>query len=250
MKKRILIAAMAVAVLTLSGCGSADTAALREEISSLRERVAVLEAQMSAMQAPVQKAPAQSEPVQGEQTQNEPIQNEQIQNEQVQYEPGQSVQLKEEHRLIAEMTEQLIASEAFVGWQETYRELTGNAPNAPRVESALRYEIPDFEGEKMDCWLVNISADVGRWFAADQGVAENRVLLFIDLTSGKVYDSFSTDAMNAVGDLSIAEGRAIYMLWYYYNDVNGQCGRPWLNDSETMTELTVEDIDAINAYLE
>ena len=68
--------------------------------------------------------------------------------------------LTAEQQMIVDAVSAQIQSENFAQWQELAEQFKGSAPKAPEVTSVLHYEIGDFEGEKMECYLVNISADI------------------------------------------------------------------------------------------
>ena len=112
--------------------------------------------------------------------------------------------LTAEQQMIVDAVSAQIRSETFAQWQELAEQFKGSAPKAAEVTSVLHYEIEDFEGEKMDCYLVNISADIAWWDneAAQQGTLEERYQLYVSSDGKTVMDSVSTDAGNFNGDTS------------------------------------------------
>ena len=164
---------------------------------------------------------------------------------------AQESALTAEQQMIVEAVSAQIQSETFAQWQELAEQFKGSAPKAPEVTSVLHYEIEDFDGEKMDCYLVNISADVAWWFdeAAQQGTLEERYQLFVSSDGKTVMDSVTTDAGNFNGDTSTPEGRATYLLWKFGNMMGGSFQGDFLNDSETITEWSAEELAVINENL-
>ena len=71
----------------------------------------------------------------------------------------------------------------------------------------------------------------------------------IDNTTNISYDSIHSDAANFNGDVSTAEGRALYLLWIYLNMANDDYSGSFLNDTEIVTEFSEKDIQAINDAL-
>lgn len=200
--------------------GSAEIAALENEINGLRERIAVLEAQVAELK----------------QTSGGVVVTEE--------DPA----LTEEQQRIADAVSGILRSEEFALWQQNYKEMHGK-PRAAEVSGAVRYQIGDFEGEKMDCWLVSVSADAGIWMQDGGGMALSNFQIFVDAQTGAVHDSISADAGNFDGDVSDDEGRAVYLLWNYMNDVNDPFEGSYLNSSEIIAELPEADIDAVNDHL-
>ena len=96
------------------------------------------------------------------------------------------------------------------------------------------YYIEDFDGAKVKCMLVHISASVAYWTdkEAQMGGIEDSVYLMIDLETKTVYDSLSTDALNCEHDTSTAQGRATYLMWMYNSMLNGSDSEYFVNDSE------------------
>ncbi|MBP1581245.1 MAG: hypothetical protein J6A26_02445 [Oscillospiraceae bacterium] len=159
--------------------------------------------------------------------------------------------MSKEQQLIADVVNETIQSEDFAQWQTLFKEFTGNTADAPEVRSVLHYQIDDFEGEKADCYLINISADIGYWIneANQEGASSNKFQICIDNTTNISYDSIHSDAANFNGDVSTAEGRALYLLWIYLNMANDDYSGSFLNDTEIVTEFSEKDIQAINDAL-
>ncbi len=158
--------------------------------------------------------------------------------------------LTPEQQLIADAVNETLQSEEFASWGALYKEFTGSEPNAPAITSALHYTIDDFDGEAIDCYLVNIDADTAHWIdeQAQQGSADERFQLYIDAQTGAVYNSIALDAPGFDGDTSTPEGKATYLLWIYGNAQTGDM--VFVNDTETVTTLGETDIAAIAAALE
>ena len=140
-------------------------------------------------------------------------------------------------------------SEEFVEWSELYTEFTGNTPKTPKVTHITHYTIDDFEGAKMNCYMVNIAADVAYWVNkdAEQGAVEESFRLFIDCSTQTTYDNITTNAGNVETDTSTDEGRATYLLWIYGESINNQrTEEHYLNETETVSVIFEEDVEAIN----
>lgn len=154
-------------------------------------------------------------------------------------------------QMIADAVRTQVESETFAERQELAESFMGSAPKAPEVTSVIHYEIGDFEGEKMDCYLVNISADVAWWYneEAQQGSLAERYQLYVSSDGKTVMDSISVDAMDFNGDVSTPEGRATYLLWLYGSMMDGNYDGAFLNDSETVTEWPADKLAAINENL-
>lgn len=223
MKKILLLLTAAATVCSLTGCGSDETAALRSEVAELRERVAVLEMQV-------------------EELKQAPVENETETEEQV-------AALSAEHQLIADALTAVYSSDLVKQCQSDYKSMAGGIARDPEITDVIRYQIGDFEGEKMDCWLIYIAADIGM---ADRNMVTNNFQVFVDITTGAYFDSLTVDAMGyAGGSLDDLQGKATYLLWGYGNAMNTPGGaNSLLNSSEIITDMSHEDIDAINSYLE
>lgn len=158
---------------------------------------------------------------------------------------------REEHQVIADAVSSLIQSEHYAQWQELYTYFTGDAPSEPEIVDVVRYQIGDFDGEKIDCYLINLSADIGYWYneANEQGSIENNVFIFADNESKAIYDNISTNAMNVEHNTTTDFGRATYLLWTYGNAQLGNGDSVLLNNAEIITELSSEDVDTINANI-
>lgn len=159
--------------------------------------------------------------------------------------------LTAEQQMIVDAVHSQIQSENFAEWQKLAENFKGSTPKAPEVTSVMHYEINDFEGEKMDCYLVNISADVAWWFneEAQQGSMAERYQLYVSSDGKTVIDSISSDAAGFDGDTSTSEGRAIYLLWTFGNMMDGSYEGNFLNDGETVTEWSADELAVINGSL-
>lgn len=159
--------------------------------------------------------------------------------------------LTAEQQMIVDAVSAQIQSETFAQWQQLAEQFKGSAPKAPEVTSVLHYEIGDFEGEKMECYLVNISADIAWWDneEAQQGSLVERYQLYVSSDGKTVMDSVTSDAGNFNGDTSTPEGRATYLLWMFGNMMDGSYQGNFLNDSETITEWSADELAVINDNL-
>ena len=159
--------------------------------------------------------------------------------------------LTAEQQMIVDAVSAQIQSETFAQWQQLAEQFKGSAPKAPEVTAVTHYEIGDFEGEKMDCYLVNISADIAWWDneEAQQGSLVERYQLYVSSDGKTVMDSVTTDAGNFNGDTSSPEGRATYLLWMFGNMMGGNYQGNFLNDSETITEWSADELAVINDNL-
>lgn len=159
--------------------------------------------------------------------------------------------LTAEQQLVADAVNATIQSEDFAAWQSLYKEFMGNDPKTPEVTSALHYQIGSFDGEKVDCYLINISADVAYWVnkEADEGAVEEQFQILVDTNTKAVYNSITADIANYTGDISTSESRATYLLWVYNGIQTGNSTGPILNEMEITAELTTADIAAISAAL-
>ena len=154
--------------------------------------------------------------------------------------------------MIIDVVKELMAKEEFAVWGELYQQFTGEeAMNEPMIIDATHYEIADFEGAKMDCYLVNVPVNVGRWIneEEEQGTVEDSIYLFIDAETMTVYDSITSDAMNGTSDISTEIGRACYLMWIYSANQTGGYNGNFLNDSETVTHMTEDEVFRINKIL-
>ena len=64
-----------------------------------------------------------------------------------------------------------------------------------------------------------------------------------------VIDSITVDALYFNGDTSTPEGRATYLLWIFGNMMNGTNEGSFLNDSETVTEWSADEVAIINSNI-
>lgn len=164
---------------------------------------------------------------------------------------GTESKLTAEQQIVVDAVHAQLESDQFAQWQKLAKEFSGNNPKAPEVTSVVRYEIKDFDGSPMDCYLVNISADVAYWVneAAQQGAMLDQFQLFISSDGKTVTDSITTDACNGTEVTTTDEGRAIYLLWIFGNRMSGDYEGSFLNDSETVTEWTADEIAVVNGNI-
>ena len=155
--------------------------------------------------------------------------------------------LTEEQQLVADSVKTVLSSADYASWTALYKEFTGNDAKAAEITDVTHYQIDDFDGDKMDCYLVSISADVAHWVneELEQGAVEERVNLLIHAENGNVINSITSDVMNFNGDTSTHEGRELYILWIYSNMQTGGYSGAILNDSETLTVFEDKALEAI-----
>lgn len=157
----------------------------------------------------------------------------------------------QEQLMIADAVNEVIGSEQFAQWQELYMQFEGRNPEEPAVANVTHYHIDDFEGEEMDCYLVDIAAGVAYWYdeAAEMGTKEENVYVFIDSDTGASFDNISAETAAFEGDISTEMGRMEYMLWMYQNIRTGSSEGNYINDSETVTEMSSADLKMISSLL-
>lgn len=131
--------------------------------------------------------------------------------------------------VIAHAVENFLASDTYQNTGATARQVT-------RV---TRYQVKDFEQAPMDGFLVNLATDNGN------------VQLYLDSATLTAYDSITTHAADGI-DLSTIttdEDRATYLLWMYGNLADGSYDGALLNDLETRTDFTADQLAALNSSL-
>jgi len=244
--KKYLSFILSFAILaTLCSCGSND------------QQFAEMQAQIDALYLQLNSEGTNAEEYEALQAENEALkaENEALKAELAQLKEDSTNQHStagETQQLIAQAVNSVIQSESFARWQELYTHFTTKAPSQPEVINAIHYQIGDFENEKMDCYLVNLAADIGYWYneEAEQGSVESNLFIFVDKQTGTVYDSISTNAMSITHDVSTDEGRATYLLWTYgSSQLDSTAETSLLNSSEVISPLLEEDIAYINSQL-
>lgn len=125
----------------------------------------------------------------------------------------------------------------------------GSDPKAPEVSAVIHYEIEDFEGEKMDCYLIDITAGVCHGALDGNTYTDSRYGLFVSSDGKTVIDSITVDAPSFNGDTSTPEGRATYLLWLFGGMMDGTYEDSFLNDSETVTEWSADEVAIINSNM-
>ena len=157
-------------------------------------------------------------------------------------------ELTAEQQLIVDAVTAQIHSDTFAAWQSLAKDFMGSDSRAPEVTAVYHYSIDDFDDEKIDCYLVNISADVGYWSneEAQEGALLDRYQIFISADGKTVMDSISTDAGNFNNDISTSEDRAIYLLWMFGSMMDGSYKGDFVNDRETVTIWTDADLSVVN----
>lgn len=154
--------------------------------------------------------------------------------------------------LVINAVNEKINSEEFASWENLYMDFTGTKITMePQVTKAIRYEIEDFDGVKMDCYLVAVGANLAYWVneEAEQGAIDGQLYLFVDANTAATFDSITTNALNIQHDTATEQGRATYLMWIFANIEDGAYTGSFLNENEIVTEMTGEEIDAINGAL-
>lgn len=162
---------------------------------------------------------------------------------------GEGSGLTAEQQLIVDAVRTEVQSEKFAAWQALYKEDMGSDPKAPEVTTVLHYEIADFEGEKMDGYLVNISAGVRHGAPDGNTYTDSRYGLFVSSDGKTVIDSITVDAPSFDGDTSTPEGRATYLLWIFGGIIDDSYHGNFLNDAETVTEWSADELAIINSNM-
>ncbi len=152
---------------------------------------------------------------------------------------------------VAEAVKLAAASEEFIARQELFKEFTGSTPDKAEVKRALHYQLEDFEGEKMDCYLVEISTDTAYWSneAANEGAIEYSYYVFVNTESGVSYNSIALDSNNYNGALSTDEDKASYLLWSFSNSPADSEYINLMNDEEIISWLSEAEIFFLNESL-
>lgn len=166
---------------------------------------------------------------------------------------GGDSSLTAEQQLIVDAVKTEIQSEKFAEWQTLYKNVMGSDPKAPEVSAVMHYEIEDaefIEGEKIgkiDCYLIDITADVCNGVSDDRAYTDSRYGLFVSSDGKMVIDSITVDAHNFNGDTSTPEGRATYLLWMFGGMMDGNYEGSFLNDREKVTEWSADEVAIINS---
>ena len=160
--------------------------------------------------------------------------------------------LTEAQMLVIDAVNAKINSEEFASWENLYMEFTSTKVTlAPQVTNVTHYEIEDFDGAKMDCYLVTVAANIAHWVneEAEQGAIDGQLFIFVDANTATSFDSITTDASNVQHDTTTEQGRATYLMWLYGETQTGSFSGPYLNNSESVTEMSEAEVDAINDAL-
>ncbi len=165
---------------------------------------------------------------------------------------GDGAMSEEDKRLIQDTVKAILESEQYKDWQDLYKQFVGSKPRSGEISAITHYQIDDFDGVKVEGYLIHISADVGWWMneAEKQGATSNGFCIFINSATGQSYDSISTNAGNEEMDTATDEGRAKYLLWIFGNILNEDYSGNYLNNTEVVTVLSEDVIDALNDALD
>lgn len=152
---------------------------------------------------------------------------------------------------IADAVTAELHSEKFAAWQASYGENSWRDPQPPKVATVLHYFVPDFEGEEMECYLVDISADVCYTDANGEAQRDSHYELFVSSDGTRVYDSITADIRNYRWDVSTFERRAAYLLWILESMIDGNYNGSgyFLNDTERVSKWSSGDLAILNSYL-
>ncbi|MBR0040907.1 MAG: hypothetical protein IJP64_05970 [Oscillospiraceae bacterium] len=143
-----------------------------------------------------------------------------------------------------------LQSEELAARQALYRELTGTSPRSEvRVTDVIHYEVRDFEGVPVDCYLVNIAAHVA-WLDQEDGTPhlDSQYQLYLSSDGKTVVDSISIDVIRFDDDVSTEEGRIRYLLWAFGAMVDGNTNFI-LNDMETRSVWNAEWLAYMNEHI-
>ena len=166
---------------------------------------------------------------------------------------GEDNSLTAEQQLIVDAVKIEVQSEKFTEWQTLYKNNMGSDPKAPEVSALMHYEIEDaefIEGEKIekiDCYLIDITSYVCHGAPDGNTYTDSRYGLFVSSDGKMVIDSITVDALYFNGDTSTPEGRATYLLWIFGGMMDGTYEGSFLNDSETVTEWSADEVAIINS---
>ena len=160
---------------------------------------------------------------------------------------GEGSGLTAEQQLIVDAVKTEVQSERFSEWQTLYKKDMGSDPKAPEVSAVMHYEIEDFEGEKIDCYLIDITAGVCHGAPDGNTYTDSRYGLFVSSDGKMVIDSITVDALYFNGDTSTPEGRATYLLWIFGGMMDGTYEGSFLNDSETVIEWSADEVASLNS---
>ena len=259
MKKTISLLLALVMCLSLCACGGGESAeSPYEKYAKYDELFTYLEtndydsanAYIQDFFGVTEPAPTETEPVVMDDRND--AANEVAEPAPTETEPMKTVStLTAEQQMIADAVRSQIQSEQFTQWQKLAEDFSGSDPKAPEVSAVWHYEIADFDEKKMDCYLVNISADVAYWIneEAGQGSMDSQFQLFISSDGKTVVDSITTDAGNVMHDTATDEGRITYLLWMFGVMMNSDFEGFLRNDSETVTKWTAEEIAVVNGNI-
>ena len=219
-------------VLCVPTCAHASEA----DIQELQERIAVLEYRVETLEAMIMG----SNPA-GVTTQNEGEEAGEL----------ESMDMLKEAPVISNIVNKVLETETFASWQQLYTEFTGEEAKAPEVTHVMRYTLEDFDGAKVDCYLVDVSADVAFWVnqEAQQGAVDDSFQILMDTKTMKYYDNITMNAGNEQPDTATEEGRVKYLLGVYGSLRDDSFSGNLVNDMETITETPGEGLEEINTKL-
>ncbi len=243
MKKTIAFILAALLCLGLSACGGndAELAAMQAQLDALSQQLSTGEsAEMAALREAYEALLAENEALKSELAELKSSGPASYSRESITYPPS-----------VSEAVKASVATEEFAAMQELFREFSGSVPDSPEVTRALRYQLEDFEGENMDCYLIEISADMAHWVneAAAEGIVEYSFHVFVDAETGVAYDSIALDSLNYSGALSTDEDKAAYLLWIFANSPADAQHISFMNNTESISWLSEAEIYFLNEEL-
>ena len=162
---------------------------------------------------------------------------------------GEDGGLTAQQQRIVDVVKTEVQSEKFAEWQTLYKNDMGSDPKVPEVSTVMHYEIEDFEGEKIDCYLIDITADVRHSAPDGNTYTDSRYGLFVSSDGKTVIDSITVDAPSFNGDTSTPEGRSTYLLWMFGGMMDGNYEGSFLNEREKVTEWSADEVAIINSNM-
>ena len=127
-----------------------------------------------------------------------------------------------------------------------YEEMTGETGREFTVTRATEYQIPDLEGKAYHLMMMNADADV---YSEPDNCFFDRVILMVDMETGKVYDNYYCLNVNSyMGQMETEEDVLTYCM-AVYNSYLMDCNDGIMTSAEsdeTHVELSSDEIAAIN----
>ena len=131
------------------------------------------------------------------------------------------------------LVQQFCASDFFREITENYESASGTSAREVEVTHGDIYELEDFNGIPVHAVMLCLSAD---WCYED--TVDESIYLLVDLETGDIYNSVTAD---------MDSGYGLLLSCMHSHVESGQS--PLWTDMESCTELTAEEIAALNAAL-